>query len=74
MSKPTNSVRGGGHRMGLWYVDPAFDSSGQIALWKVRTTGTAEPEMITTGLQYSGVDLPAVWSSFGDWILHENNG
>jgi serine/threonine protein kinase/Tol biopolymer transport system component len=74
MSKPTNSDPGSWSPDGLWYVYLAFDSSGQYALWKVRTTGTAEPEMITTGLQLRSPELPAVWSTSGDWILHENDG
>ena len=56
---------------GNWFVF-WLSEEGKESLYKVKTTGQAEPELLKSDVK-RGLWLP-VWSPTGEWILHSDDG
>jgi len=56
---------------GNWFV--YWWSEGKSSLYKVKTTGQAEPELLKADVKRNGSWLP-IWSPTGEWILHSDDG
>jgi Tol biopolymer transport system component len=56
---------------GNWFVY-WLSEEGKESLYKVKTTGQAEPELLKSDVK-RGLWLP-VWSPTGEWILHADDG
>lgn len=48
--------------------------NGKADLYKVKTTGQAQPELLKAGVKRSGNGSVPAWSPTGEWILSEDNG
>jgi dipeptidyl aminopeptidase/acylaminoacyl peptidase len=64
---------------GSWSPDGAWIAflkflDGKADLYKVRTTGQAQPELLKADVKRSGSGSVPVWSPTGEWILSEDDG
>jgi Tol biopolymer transport system component len=57
---------------GNWFVYQPFQKDGNLSLNKVKTTGGATPEVLTTELVHA--PWMQLWSPSSDWILYPRAG
>jgi Tol biopolymer transport system component/DNA-binding winged helix-turn-helix (wHTH) protein len=64
---------------GSWSPDGAWIAAlrfygGKTDLYKIKTTGHAQPELLQEGLRRSGSGIMPAWSPTGEWILNDDGG
>jgi Tol biopolymer transport system component len=76
---PMLAVKDEIHIPGSWSPDGGWIAflkflNGKADLYKVKTTGQAQPELVKAGVKRSGSGSVPAWSPTGEWILSEDDG
>jgi Tol biopolymer transport system component/DNA-binding winged helix-turn-helix (wHTH) protein len=76
---PTLVVKDEIHIPGSWSPNGEWIAflkflNGKADLYKVRTTGQAQPELLKAAVKRSGSGSVPAWSPTGEWILSEDDG
>jgi len=59
---------------GDWIAFLKFPGNASADLYKVKTTGQAQPELVKAGLKRSGSGIMPEWSPTGEWIFNDDGG